>query len=102
MIPNLRVDNSFVQDMGWEESYERYHDFMNHHQNKHILFLELGVGMNTPVIIKYPFWNYVEKNQNAYYACINFGEAGCQESIINRSILINDDIAKVLRRLDNQ
>ena len=102
MIPNLRVDNSFVQDLGWEEAYERYHDFMNHHQNKHILFLELGVGMNTPVIIKYPFWNYVEKNQNAYYACINFGEAGCQESIAKRSILINDDIAKVLRKLNNQ
>lgn len=56
----------------------------------------------TPVIIKYPFWNYVEKNQNAYYACINFGEAGCQESIAKRSILINDDIAKVLRKLNNQ
>lgn len=44
----------------------------------------------------------LKKNQNAYYACINFGEAGCQESIAKRSILINDDIAKVLRKLNNQ
>jgi len=102
MTMNLRADNTFVEDEGWHKAAGRYDDFIRRHKNLNILFLELGTGYNTPGIIKYPFWNYVEKNQNAYYACINFGEAGCQESIAKRSILINDDIAKVLRKLNNQ
>lgn len=43
----------------------------------HVLYLELGVGMNTPAIIKFPFWAYTRQNKNAFYACVNLGAAGC-------------------------
>lgn len=56
MTMNLRQDALFVQDEGWYAAAERYNDFIRRHKELHILFLELGVGGNTPVIIKYPFW----------------------------------------------
>ena len=99
MTTNLRIDESFVEDEGWKMAAKRYQDFLHSHSGKHVLYWELGVGMNTPVIIKFPFWRYTEENPNAYYACLNLGEAGCSEKIIERSICLNADIAKVLRDL---
>ena len=64
-----------------------------------MLFLELGVGSNTPVIIKYPFWQMTAKNRNATYACINYGEAFAPSEIRNRSICIDGDIGEVLTQL---
>ncbi len=75
MTMNLRCDNSFVQDEGWYAAANRYSDFIRRHKGIHILFLELGVGGNTPAIIKYPFWQMTAENQKAVYACINFGES---------------------------
>lgn len=72
---NLRADETFVQDEGWYRAAERYEEFLRRHENLHILFLELGVGYNTPAIIKYPFWQMTAKNPKAVYACLNFGEA---------------------------
>lgn len=99
MSMNLRSDNTFVEDEGWHKASERYSEFIRRHNDLHILYLELGVGANTPAIIKYPFWNMVDKNENAVYACINLGESFCPEAIENRSICINSDIAKVLEDL---
>ena len=96
MTMNLRCDNSFVQDEGWYAAAERYEDFIRCHKGLHILFLELGVGMNTPVIIKYPFWQMTAKNPKAVYACVNRGEAYCPQEIVNQAICINDDIEAVL------
>ena len=93
---NLRADDSFVQDDGWYAANERYNDFMRRHENLHVLYLELGVGANTPVIIKYPFWQRTEENENAVYACVNYGEAFCPEYISKRSICIDGDIGDVL------
>ena len=73
MAMNLRCDNFFVQDKGWYAARERYEDFIRRHKNMHVLFLELGVGANTPVIIKYPFWQMTAKNPKAIYACVNYG-----------------------------
>ena len=75
MTMNLRTDNKFVQDEGWYAAALRYHDFICCHKNLHILFLELGVGDNTPGIIKYPFWQMTAENPKAVYACVNYGEA---------------------------
>ena len=75
MTMNLRVDDTFVQDEGWYRANERYADFVCGHKGQQILFLELGVGMNTPVIIKYPFWRMTRQNPKAVYACVNLGEA---------------------------
>ena len=93
---NLRADDKFVQDEGWYKARERYADFLRRHEGMHMLFLELGVGFNTPVIIKYPFWQITAKNPNAVYACINFNEAFCPEELEKKSICIGGDIAEVL------
>ena len=97
MTMNLRADDTFVEDAGWHAAARRYEAFLRAHKGKKILFLELGVGYNTPVIIKYPFWQMTQKNPKAIYACINAGEAVCPEEIGKRSICINADIGKVLR-----
>lgn len=99
MTMNLRCDDTFVQDEGWYKASERYSDFLRRHKNADVLFLELGVGFNTPVIIKYPFWQMTVKNPNAVYACVNFDEAFCLEELKKQSICINGDIAEVLREI---
>ncbi len=99
MTMNLRCDDTFVQDEGWYKAAGRYEDFLRRHTGLHILFLEVGVGANTPVIIKYPFWQMTAKNPNAVYACINLGEAICPDAIAKQSICINADIACVLAAL---
>ena len=96
MSMNLRCDDAFVEDGSWHEASLRYAEFIRRTSGKKVLFLELGVGMNTPVIIKYPFWNAMDKNPKASYACVNMGEACAPRAIENRSILIDEDIAKVL------
>lgn len=99
MTMNLRSDMTFVQDEGWYAASNRYDDFIRRHEGLHILFLELGVGANTPVIIKYPFWQMTAKNPNSTYACINYGEAFCPQEIEKQSVCINSDIAAVLEDL---
>ena len=93
---NLRSDDTFVEDAGWHEASKRYADFLKAHEGKHILYLELGVGANTPMIIKYPFWALTIENPKAVYACLNYGEAFCPKQIQKWSILINGDIAEII------
>ena len=101
MTMNLRSDNTFVEDEGWHRAAENYSLFLRRHKDMKILFLELGVGYNTPVIIKFPFWQMTAKNPAAVYACINFGDAGAPKEIISQSICINEDIAGVLKKIRN-
>lgn len=99
MTMNLRCDDSFVQDEGWYMAANRYEDFIRRHKDMRILFLELGVGANTPIIIKYPFWQMTAQNEKAVYACVNYGEAFCPAEISEQSICINEDIGKVIAEL---
>ena len=99
MSMNLRADDTFVEDEGWHLAAERYEDFLQDHDGQHILFLELGVGMNTPGIIKYPFWKMTYADPNAVYACLNFGEAYVPDEIVKQSICINGDIREVLSEI---
>lgn len=99
MSMNLRCDSTFVQDEGWYQAANCYDDFIRRHQSLHVLYLELGVGMNTPGIIKYPFWQMTARNPKAVYACINMGEAQCPRDISQQSICIDGNIAKVLDQL---
>lgn len=96
LTTNLRCDDSFVQDKGWYEANDRYNNFIKNHKGQKLLYLELGVGYNTPVIIKYPFWQYTAENENATYACINFGDASVPKEIADRAICIDEDIRKVI------
>lgn len=96
---NLRSDDKFVEDEGWHRAAERYERFLRGHQNRHILFWELGVGANTPVIIKYPFWRLTMKNPQAAYACINYGEAYGPKEIERQAIYMDGDIGEILQKL---
>ena len=98
---NLRSDDKFVEDEGWHRAAERYENFLRTREAQKILFLELGVGYNTPVIIKYPFWQMTAKNPNAIYACINQGQAVCPPEIEQRSICMNADIGQILQNLSD-
>lgn len=99
MAMNLRRDDSFVQDEGWYTAAERYEEFIRRHRNLHILFLELGVGFNTPGIIKYPFMQMTAENPKAIYACINMNEAYAPGEIADRAICIDGDIGKVIENI---
>lgn len=95
---NLRSDDKFVEDEGWHKAAAKYEEFIRKHNGK-VLYLELGVGYNTPVIIKYPFWQMTAKNKDAAYACINYDDAECPDLIKDRAILIEGDIGEVLEDL---
>jgi len=99
MTMNLRSDDTFVQDEGWYVAYNQYEDFIRRHEGTKVVYLELGVGYNTPVIIKYPFWKWTAQNENATYICINLGEANAPTEIKKQSICIDGDINTVLEDL---
>ena len=109
MSMNLRADDTFVTDEGWDQAANRYQTFLQSRNitsrssqqegTGNVLFLEVGVGRNTPGIIKYPFWQMTAKNPNAQYVCINFGEAFAPYEIEKRSLCIDDDIGEVLQEL---
>jgi NAD-dependent SIR2 family protein deacetylase len=99
MTLNLRSDDKFVEDSGWQIAAYNYKKFLSKYMNEKIIYLELGVGANTPGIIKYPFWRFTAENPAAKYICINFGEAFAPEEISSQSILINADIKEVLMSL---
>ena len=99
MSMNLRCDGTFVEDDGWHEAAKRYQDFLEKHKNARTLFLELGVGGNTPGIIKYPFWNLTYKNKNAFYASLNMEKEEIPIEIKARSVLIKGDIFRTLGKL---
>lgn len=99
MTMNLRSDDTFVQDEGWYAAASRYEDFVRRHEALRVVYLELGVGANTPGIIKYPFWQMTAKNPEAIYACVNHGEAYCPQEILGQSICIDADIAETFRKL---
>lgn len=101
MSMNLRADSTFVQDEGWYRASDCYEDFVRRHQNMKTLYLELGVGMNTPGIVKYNFWKQVHQNSKASYACINQGQAYAPSEIKDRSICIDGDIGTVLNKIQN-
>lgn len=100
MANNLRIDDTFVEDEAWHRASRRYADFLREHEGASVLFLELGVGENTPGIIKYPFWRMAGRNGRAVYACVNRGEAFAPQELEGRSILIDEDIGKVLGDLE--
>lgn len=96
LTTNLRCDNRFVQDDGWYKASERYSDFIRRHKGLKVLYLEIGVGYNTPVIIKYPFWQMTAQNPKAVYACINMNDSVCPAEIEDKSICISSEIKKVI------
>lgn len=99
MTMNLRADDTFVQDEGWYAAAKRYEAFLEKCMDKRVVFLELGVGYNTPGIIKYPFWRMTAANPRAVYACVNKGEAVCPRELAGRAVCVDGDIGEVLEIL---
>lgn len=99
MTMNLRSDDTFVQDDGWYQAAGQYKRFLLRHQKGRILYLELGVGYNTPGIIKYPFWKMALQNPEAVYACVNRGQAFVPGEFRQNALCLDDDIGSVLNNL---
>ncbi|SDB50273.1 Sir2 silent information regulator family NAD-dependent deacetylase [Butyrivibrio sp. INlla16] len=115
---NLRCDDTFVEDEHWHVAAGSYGNFLARHGIKamgfftedttekvdkgydgKVLLMEFGIGMNTPGIIKYPFWQYTSQNKNVTYSCINMGEAYAPSDIEDRSICVDGDIAEIIKEL---
>ena len=96
---NLRADDSFVESEGWHKASAAYSDFLRRHAGMHVLFLEIGVGGNTPVIIKYPFWQMTNDNPKSIYACLNYNEAVCPKQIETQSIVMDGDSGEIIEKL---
>jgi NAD-dependent SIR2 family protein deacetylase len=101
MTMNLRSDDKFVEDDGWKKAYQHYVEFTELHKKGKVIYLELGVGYNTPVIIKYPFWQRTAENENATYVCINFDDADCPKEIEKQAICITGDADKIINDLSS-
>ena len=99
LVPNLRCDETFAEDEGWHQAAERYESFLRGRSGQKLLFLELGVGYNTPSIIKYPFWRMTANNPKATYACLNLGQTAAPPAIQSQSILLDGDIGETLQAL---
>ena len=99
VVMNLRSDDTFVEDEGWHRASAAYADFLKKHENDHVLYLELGVGSNTPVIVKYPFWQMTLTNDKATYACLNYSETYCPEEIAVQSVCLDGDIGKTFEQM---
>ena len=99
MTQNMRFDDTFVEDEGWRRAMNRYQEFIRQHRDTNLLLLELGVGGNTPGIIKFPFWQLTAQDPAFIYACVTLNDAVCPPSIADQSICINADINDVLQAL---
>lgn len=99
MTTNLRTDDKFVEDSGWKVAAYNYKKFLQKHLSEEIIFLELGVGGNTPGIIKYPFWHFTAENPKAKYICVNKGEVFAPKEILPQSYLIDTDIKNFLEKV---
>ena len=99
MTMNLRADDTFVEDAGWQRSGSRYHEFLRRHEGMKVVYWEIGVGHNTPGIIKYPFWRMTAGNPRATYVCMSRSHAYCPDEIRARSICLNGDTKATLAAL---
>ena len=99
MQMNLRSDETFVEDDGWQAASRRYAEFLRRHRDRKVLFLEIAVGWNTPGIIKYNFWQMTHDWKQATYVCLNYGQAFAPEEIRDRSLCIDGDIGEILDKL---
>ena len=99
MAMNLRADDTFVEDALWHAAAARYAAFCRNHERGRVLYLEIGVGWNTPGIIKYNFWSRANDNPNAIYACLNHDDARIPRELEGRGIGIEGDSAQVIAAL---
>lgn len=96
---NLRSDGKFVEDAGWQDAAVEYEAWVTAHRDQRVVYLEIGVGYNTPGIIKYPFWQQVYQNEKATYACLNMEKERIPKEIQERSLLISGDSHQIIQEM---
>ncbi len=99
MTMNLRADDTFIQDEGWEKHAKLYEEFLEKEKDKKLLLMEFGVGYNTPIIIKYPFERMTYLNENTNLIRFNKDYAICSKEISNKTILFDESIEMILSKL---
>ena len=99
MEMNLRKDANFVQDENWYKQDKRYGEFLDKSQDKNLLLLEIGVGFNTPGIIRFPFEQMVYNNINTNLVRINKDYAFTNKEIKNKTILFDEDVNTIIEDL---
>jgi len=99
MEMNLRKDANFVQDENWYKQDKRYGEFLNKSQDKNLLLLEIGVGFNTPGIIRFPFEQMVYNNIHTNLVRINKDYAFTNKEIENKTILFDEDVNTIIEDL---
>ena len=99
MTNNLRIDNRFVEDEGWHKAQKRYSEFLEENSKKEIIYLELGVGMNTPGIIKYPFMQMTYANPKATFITLNQETFKYPDELSKQLIQLDGDIGKNLQAI---
>jgi NAD-dependent SIR2 family protein deacetylase len=99
MSMNLRSDNTFVEDQGWHEAEDRYDLFLaNHYESDKIVYLELGVGENTPAIIHLPFLRLCVENKNASFICVNLHPENVPLALEQQSLVIAGDLKTIIEK----
>lgn len=98
--PNLRIDDSFVEEPHLV-NLDSYENFIHSSKKDSLVLIELGVGFDTPVIIRYPFQNIVYNYPNSSLIRINLDYADVPCEIENRSVSIKADIKKALNDISN-
>ena len=96
---NLFWDDTFVRDEGWHTTHDRYEEYLSQHSSGKILYLELGVGFNSPGVIKIPFWNMAFQNPEAIFTSVNLTMPCYPAALSSRTIVISADIDAVIRDL---
>lgn len=99
MTMNLRCDQYFVEDENWDKAEKNFSDFLSQCQNHKVVLLELGVGFNTPAIIRFPFEKMIREHENIALIRLNLKEAMIPDGLENRAIGINHDLNESIQDL---
>ncbi len=99
MTMNLRVDDCFVQDDDWYAAEERFSRFLSRALGCRLVLLELGVGFNTPTIIRFPFEKLAREHKNITLVRLSRSKALVPAGLGERAVGINADMAKSITDL---
>lgn len=102
MAMHLRCDNYFVEDEAWHEACDRYADFLEQNEGKRLVLIELGVGFNTPIIIRFPFEKLLYEHTSYSLIRLNKDEAVVPESLGKRALGIGGDMAQAITDIRRQ
>ena len=96
---HLRVDGNFVENADWHAAQARYANFAEKALHGKSIYLELGVGFNTPAIIRYPFEQMVYHNPNALLVRLNRDYHEGFAETKDKTVAFAEDPNKVLQAL---